>query len=148
MPASAPGYTAYPPATSLPNTPPPAYASEQSQDSGLGLEWVWFNAEIGGAYVNMESLSTSNLALQKTESGGPVYGVAAGVRLLFLTLGVRVRDLQLASIGNLWELSAEAAFHTRIWRIDPYLACGAATTLSVRSTPIRCKSRWGARPPT
>ncbi len=112
----------YPPPAALPNTPtpPPAYADER-QDSGLGLEWVWINAEVGGAYVNMQSLSTSNLGLQKTESGGPVFGVAAGVRLLFLTLGARVRDLQLTSIGNLWELSAEAALHTRVWRIDPYL---------------------------
>jgi hypothetical protein len=120
MPAPAPGYPGYQPATSLPNTPPPVYV-EDRQDSGLGLEWVWLNAEIGAAYVNMESFSTSNFALQKTESGGPLYGVAAGVRLLFLTLGARVRDLQLASIGHLWEMSAEAAFHTRIWRIDPYL---------------------------
>jgi hypothetical protein len=119
--AAPPGYSGYPPTPALPNTPPPVVSGDQSQDSGLGLEWVWLNAEIGGAYVNMESLSTSNLALQKTESGGPVYGVAAGVRLLFLALGVRVRDLQLSSIGSLWELSAEAAFHTRIWRIDPYL---------------------------
>ena len=120
MPAAAPGYpSSYPPPASLPNTPSPAY-SDEKQDSGLGLEWVWINAEVGGAYVNLESLSTSNLGLQKTESGGPVFGVAAGVRLLFLTLGVRVRDLQLSSIGSLWEMSAEAALHTRIWHIDPY----------------------------
>jgi hypothetical protein len=68
----------------------------------------------------MQSFSASNLALTKTEDGGPAFGVAAGVRLLFLTLGVRVRDLLLSSIGSLWELSLEGALHTRIWRIDPY----------------------------
>jgi hypothetical protein len=120
MPAPSPVYTSYtPPPTSLPNTPPPV-SSEERRDSGLGLEWVWINAEVGGGYINMQSLSTSNLALQTTESGGPVFGIAAGVRLIFLTLGVRARDLQLSSIGNLWELSAEAALHTRIWNIDPY----------------------------
>jgi hypothetical protein len=116
----APGYPSSPPSGSLPNTPPPPVQSDESQDSGLGLEWVWINAEVGASYVNMQSLSASNLGLQKTESGGPLFGVAAGVRLLFLTLGVRVRDLQLSSIGSLWELSAEAALHTRIWHIDPY----------------------------
>jgi hypothetical protein len=139
MTAPPPAYPSYPTPASLPNTPPPV-SREESQDSGLGLEWVWINAEIGGAYVNMESLSTSNLALQKTESGGPMYGVAAGVRLLFLTLGVRVRDLDLSSIGNLWELSAEAKFHTRIWRIDPYLGVRGGYnfvgTLNSDSVPV------------
>jgi hypothetical protein len=81
---------------------------------------VYLNAEVGGAYVNMQSFSASNLALTKTEDGGPAFGVAAGVRLLFLTLGVRARDLLLSSIGSLWELSLEGALHTRIWHIDPY----------------------------
>jgi hypothetical protein len=82
---------------------------------------VWANAEIGAAYVNLQSFDATNLALQKTETSGPAYGVAAGIRLLFLTVGVRARDLQLASIGSLWELSLEAALHTRIGRVDPYL---------------------------
>jgi hypothetical protein len=101
--------------------PPPAYtpSSDQSQDSGLGLEWVYLNADIGGAYTNLQSLSESNLALQQTSSAGPAFGLAAGVRLLFFTLGVRARDLQLSNF-NLWELNGEAAFHIRIWRIDPY----------------------------
>jgi hypothetical protein len=109
-------------AASLPNTPvmPPSRASDEADDSGLGLEWVWIQAEVGAAFANMQSFSASNLSLQKTETGGPAFGVAAGIRLIFLTLGVRARDLLLSSIGSLWELSAEAALHTRIWRIDPY----------------------------
>jgi hypothetical protein len=99
---------------------PIARAEDESQDSGLGLEWVWANAEIGASYVNMQSFSTSSFGLVKTESGGPAYGVSAGVRLLFFTLGVHARDLVLSSIGSLWLLNLEAAFHTRIWRIDPY----------------------------
>jgi hypothetical protein len=114
--------SAAPPTAQLPNTPvmPPNPEQKDDEDSGLGLEWVWINAEVGGAYVNMQSFSESNLGLTKTESSGPAFGVAAGVRLIFLTLGVRVRDLLLSSIGSLWEINAEAALHTRIWRIDPY----------------------------
>ncbi len=101
-------------------TPPPATApSDESQDSGLGLEWVYLNADAGFAYTNMESLSATNLALAKASSAGGAFGIGAGVRLLFFTLGVRARDLQLSAF-NLWELNAEAAFHIRIWRIDPY----------------------------
>jgi hypothetical protein len=93
--------------------------SDQSQDSGLGLEWVYLNADAGFAYTNMQSLSESNLAIQQASSAGGAFGVGAGVRLLFFTLGARARDLQLSSF-NLWELDGEAAFHIRIWRIDPY----------------------------
>jgi hypothetical protein len=90
LPPSQPGTgPAYP--------PPPSSTYEEAEDSGLGLEWVWINADIGGAYVNMQSFSTSNLALNKTETGGPAFGVAAGVRL-----------------------SLEGALHTRIGHIDPY----------------------------
>ncbi len=105
--------------TGAPVTTPSEPASDESQDSGLGLEWVWLNADVGVGYVNMESFSSSSLALQKSSSVGPAFGVGAGVRLLFLTLGVRAQDLQLSAF-NLWELSAEAALHMRIWRIDPY----------------------------
>jgi hypothetical protein len=100
----------------------PAYspnASDQSQDSGLGLEWVYLNADAGGAYTNMQSLSETNLALKQTASAGGAFGFAAGLRLLFFTLGARARVLELSDF-NLWELDGEAAFHIRIWRIDPY----------------------------
>jgi hypothetical protein len=117
-----PGGSPAPSGYSLPSSPPTptSRSADESQDSGLGLEWVYLNADVGGAYVNMQSFSASNLALTKTEDGGPAFGFAAGVRLLFLTLGVRVRDLLLSSIGSLWELSLEGALHTRVWRIDPY----------------------------
>lgn len=125
VPARAQGLEPPPPMAppgALPNTPvmPPSSSSDESQDSGLGLEWVWLNADVGASYVNLQSFSQSNLGIQTTEVGGPAFGVGAGVRLLFLTLGIRARDLLLSSIGSLWELSGEAAFHTRIWHIDPY----------------------------
>jgi hypothetical protein len=107
-----------PPMATAPSAP--AYhTSDESQDSGLGLEWVYLNADAGGAYTNLQSLSETNLALKQTSSAGGAFGLAAGVRLLFFTVGVRARDLQLTNF-NLWELDGEAAFHIRIWRIDPY----------------------------
>jgi hypothetical protein len=109
-----------PPMATSPSAPTySSGASDPSEDSGLGLEWVYLNADAGGAYTNLQSLSDSHLALQQTSSAGGAFGVAAGVRLLFFTLGARARDLQLSDF-NLWELDGEAAFHIRIWRIDPY----------------------------
>jgi hypothetical protein len=94
---------------------------EESKDSGLGLEWVYLNADVGGGFASMDSFNSTTLGLQKTSAGGPAFGAAAGVRLLFFSLGVRVHDLQLSGIGDLWELSGEAAFHTRIGHVDPYI---------------------------
>src|SRR5579872_6234125 len=99
---------------------PPSNAQDESSDSGLGLEWVWLNADVGVSYVGLDSLNSSNFQVQNTKSVGPVFGVGAGVRLFFLTLGVRARDVPLSEL-NLWELNGEAAFHTRFDRFDPYI---------------------------
>jgi hypothetical protein len=120
-----PGYPAQPPPPGTPSTPAMTPVSngspdDESEDSGLGLEWVYLNADLGASYVDMQSFSESHFGLVSTHAAGPAFGVAAGVRLLFFTLGLRARDLLLTGIGNLWMLNAEAAFHTRIWRIDPY----------------------------
>jgi hypothetical protein len=106
-----------PPPGELPSGP--TNAADESQDSGLGLEWVYLNADVGGAYVNLQSFSESQLAIVRSETGGPTFGFGAGVRLLFLSVGVRATDLQLSAF-NLWQISAEAALHMRVWRIDPY----------------------------
>jgi hypothetical protein len=125
-PAYPPGYPVGPPSgapgSPAAGQPPPVDVppEDQSQDSGLGLEWVWLNADAGFAYADLGSLSQSSLGLQKTASSGPVVGGGIGARLLFMTFGVRARDLMLSNIGDLWEIGAEAAFHLRIWHIDPY----------------------------
>ncbi len=114
-----------PPAAPPPPSPP---SGDDRGDSGLGLEWVYLNADVGGSYMDMQSFSASTFALQTTKAGGTVLGVGAGVRLLFLTLGARLRDQMLSSIGDLWEVDGEAAFHMRIWRIDPYFGARAGYT--------------------
>jgi hypothetical protein len=112
-------------------------AAEESEDSGLGLEWVYLNADAGFGYADMASFNASSLAMQQTSSTGPAFGVAAGVRLIFLSLGVRATDLQLSAF-NLWELNGEVALHMRIWRIDPYFGVrgGYAFTGSLNSDAV------------
>lgn len=121
---AAPGTT---PAGQPPGTPPsgqqlqnPENANDDSQDSGLGLEWVYLNADVGAAYVNMTSFSESQLGLVNNSGAGPAWGVGAGVRLIFFTVGVRLRNEIIPNLGSLWKFNLEAAFHTRVWRIDPY----------------------------
>jgi hypothetical protein len=115
-----PGYPGAPGAAPMGQPQPVDVPPDESQDSGLGLEWIWLNADAGFAYTDLGSLSQSSLGLQKTASSGPVFGGGIGARLLFLTFGVRARDLMLSDIGDLWEIGAEAAFHLRVWHIDPY----------------------------
>jgi hypothetical protein len=89
------------------------------EDSGLGLEWVYANADVGASYVDMKSFSQSQLAVVDSAKGGAAWGFGVGVRLFFLTLGVRARN----HTGlNLWQIDADVGFHMRIGRLDPYLA--------------------------
>jgi hypothetical protein len=87
------------------------------QNGGLGWEWVYLNADVGVAYTDLVSLRASNWQLQDNSSTGPAFGIGAGVRLLFLTLGLRARDLAFPTF-NMWETDLEAALHFRIWRVD------------------------------
>jgi hypothetical protein len=104
----------------VPTGNPAIQEADEAKDSGLGLEWVYLNADVGGGYASMNSFSEQTMGLTKTSSGGPAFGVGGGIRLVFFTVGVRARDLQLSGIGDLWELNLEAAFHTRIGHVDPY----------------------------
>ncbi len=101
--------------------------SDEKKDSGRGLEWVYLNADAGFSYINMASLSMSNLVptstagslVQNTSSSGPVFGVGAGVRIFVVTLGARASLNELSSF-NLWQLDAELGFHIPLGHWDPY----------------------------
>ena len=108
---AAPAPPATPPdETSAPPSEPPA-SSEDKHDTGLGLEWVWLNADAGSSFADLGSLSSHSLGISTTSSSGPAFGLGAGVRLLTLTVGVRARDLPLA-VGNVVELDGEIGFHS------------------------------------
>jgi len=111
---------------------------EKPEREGLGAEWVWMRADVGGAYANLTSLDASNLSLRKTATGGPAFGMGAGLRLAFLTLGASGRELQLSDF-NLWEIDAEVGLHIRIDRVDPYFGVrgGYAFIDSVSSDSAR-----------
>jgi hypothetical protein len=106
--------------------------AEEKEDSGLGLEWIYLNAEAGGSYIGLDTISSSDLRVHDSSSGGAMFGLGAGVRLLFLTLGVRVRD-HVHSSFNLWQFNGEIGAHGRFGRIDPYLLFrgGYSTTASL-----------------
>src|SRR5579859_7211273 len=59
----------YPGSTAGYSPAPPPPAADESDDSGLGLEWVYLNAEAGASFVDMQSFSASSFGLTKTSSG-------------------------------------------------------------------------------
>ncbi len=114
--------------------PPPSSArtrtesdlrQSQSEDSGIGLEWVYINADIGGGYAALGALGQSNLGLSKASAAGMVWGVGAGARFLFLTVGARMRNYQLADF-SMWTVGGEAAWHAKLGRWDPAVGLRAS----------------------
>jgi hypothetical protein len=106
-------------------TPPTKTEQElkqsEKEDSGLGLEWLWLNAGGGLSHVNMTSFDSDTFNLRRDSATGGMFHVGAGVRLLFLTLGARLRNHALSAF-SLWNINAEVGLHMRIVRVDPYLA--------------------------
>ncbi len=89
----------------------------EHEDSGRGFELFWLNGEIGGAYTNMAQFSSDSLQIEKTSAGGPMFGLAAGLRFVILTLGARLRYNALSSF-NLWQINGELGFKLPIKSVD------------------------------
>lgn len=89
------------------------------EDDGVGFKWVWLVPEVGYSYINLKSFSETNLAIVDSSKSGAMVGAGVGIRLVFLTLGVRARHH--FSMG-MWQVMGEAGLHLKVNRIDPYIA--------------------------
>ncbi len=96
------------------------------EDSGRGLEFVWLNGEAGYQHVDLLSLNDDNLApgLDKDSQDGFVFGGAAGVRLLYFTVGARFR-LGSFDTYQLWSILGEVGMHFPLGDLEPYFNVGA-----------------------
>ncbi len=122
-PAPAPALTIVPAPTAPPSTDvragsPPAPDTSRDESNPTD-ERAWIDAAVGPGYATMAAVD-SDLVAQNVTGAGPVFSVGAGVRVSFLTLGFRVRDLQLANL-DVWEVGGESAFHAHIGATDLYL---------------------------
>lgn len=107
-------------------------AQSEREDSGRGLEWVWLQAEGGGAFAAATSLSNDKLMLPGTSTGGGagLLGVAVGARILFFTVGARAR-MAFVSDYKLITVMPEVGAHVPLGRWEPYAFVGAGyATLS------------------
>jgi hypothetical protein len=119
-------------------TPPPTTSAGQQQtirelqraeheDSGRGLEFVWLNAEAGYEFLTLQGLKSDGLLdgeIVPDDGSAFSFGVGAGVRLIFLTLGARFRLAQLGAY-NLWTLNGEVGLHVPLGALEPYVVLGA-----------------------
>jgi hypothetical protein len=102
-----------------------AEAPAETQRSPAGPGFFYFNTEGGYQNIDLHMLRVDNFLPVNVESsgGGAFFGLGAGVRLAFLTLGGRYRT----GAWSNWSLSTfdgEIGAHIAIGPIEPYFTFG------------------------
>jgi hypothetical protein len=136
-------------------TPPPSSTAPQPgeaetyqqlqraerEDAGRGLEFVWLTAEAGYEYLSLDALHGSSLldgSVIAPSGSALLLGAGAGVRVIFLTLGARVRVAR-QSAWDLWTFNGEVGLHLPMGELEPSfsLSAGYATlgSLTAPSAP-------------
>ncbi len=90
-------------------------------------EVLYLTPEVGVEYVGLETLHLTRALLPSqvhSADVGPVVGVGAGVRLLFITLGPRFRYGHFRD-WDLWTLEGEVGFKAPLGAIEPFVGFGA-----------------------
>lgn len=101
-------------------------AEADRKDSGRGLEFFWFNIEAGAEQVGLQTFDANSLVdadFVETNHFGASFGAGLGIRLIYLTLGPRVRLGRFESF-DLWTFNGEVGFHVPIGIIEPYFTFG------------------------
>jgi hypothetical protein len=89
---------------------------DKEKDSGRGLEFLWINVEGGVQHLGLQTLSSKGSlvpGIVKTSELGPMTGLGVGVRLFFLTLGLRGR-IGIYDEYNYVSLNPEVGLHFKI----------------------------------
>ncbi len=96
----------------------------EREDSGRGLQYLWLEPELGYQWLGLETLGSEHFLDENYSSGhGFSLGVAAGARLLFFTLGARVRYAPLNRF-DLWHYGGELGYRIPWGRFEPYASVG------------------------
>jgi hypothetical protein len=108
----------------------------EREDAGRGLEFFWVDVDAGYQYVSLQAFHDDGLldgALMGDSGSGFAVGVGAGVRVIFMTLGARLRLSELGDF-RLWTLGGELGLHLPVGALEPsfnlavgYAALGTAS---------------------
>jgi len=121
-----------PPSSAPEEPPPPPSETEQQlaradrEDSGRGLEYFLLNGEVGFEHVGFRTLSDDGLVdadSVATTQTGAVFGGGIGLRLVFVTGGVRFRFGNFSE-WNLWTLNGEVGVRIPYGNLEPYASLG------------------------
>ncbi len=95
----------------------------EEKDAGRGLEFAWLSGEAG--YLGLYSIKGGNLlgSGDALRGSAPVFGVGAGLRVLYFTLGARFRHSRFSSFRH-WSLLAEAGVRVPLGMWEPYATLG------------------------
>jgi hypothetical protein len=97
-------------------------------DAGRRLEWVWIDAQGGFEQLGMQLFSGGQSFVGgyiPTSSSGGTVSLAAGARLLFLTVVLRGR-VGVFDSGQLWRVGPEVGFHVPLGRVEPHVELSAS----------------------
>jgi len=89
-------------------------------------DFFYLEAESGFQYTSLESLSVKRNVIPTTvrrDDVGGLFGAAAGFKLLFLTLGPRLR-LGHFQDWDLWTAALELGWRTPLGALEPYMRIG------------------------
>lgn len=112
---------------------PPRWPGPRSQ-------FVWIDAQAGVESVQMETFNanfqTLTVGLLPTAGVGPTANVGAGIRLVFVTLGLRGHlstfgdDSLLPTVGawQIWSLDGEIGLRIPLGRFEPHVAIAGGYT--------------------
>ena len=101
-------------------SPVPELSEADERDSGRGLEFFWINGGAGFEYMALQKEDRfADPSVLKRQQSGLVVDGALGVRLIYLTLGPRLRFARLSD-GQLWTLDMEVGLHVPVGRLEPY----------------------------
>ena len=117
-----PGSGPPPPAPPYPNAAQRQLEEAEHSDSGRGLEFVYFDVGGGGQFAALSALSESGKlvpASDKSSAFGPSFSAAAGIRLLYLTVGPRFRFAHFTD-WDLWTLNLDIGWHIPLGNLEPY----------------------------
>jgi len=96
------------------------------RDSGRGLEFVYVNLEGGLEFAALDALNQNGALVpqtSKTSAVGALVGGAAGLRLLYFTVGPHFRFAHFSD-WELWTLNLDFGWHVPLGRLDPYGTIG------------------------
>lgn len=91
------------------------------ENTGRGLQFIWLDAAAGYRHLWLQALSGDNLLPAESDSaseGAFNLEVAAGIRLVFLTAGARLRRAS-TTFWDLWSVGGEVGLHIPLGHFEP-----------------------------